>query len=97
MTARANDNRVGGIYGKSCRVRLDDWFGRFGASGPYAVAEWARNGLEQTWARPGAGAGQELDEKFSHAGLRRAARALGLPRFRHLNRSLIVPARRREG
>ena len=97
MTARAHDNRVGGICGKSCRVRLDDWFGRFGASGAFAVAECARNGLEQPWPRPGAGAGNELDEKFSDAGLRRAARALGLPRFRHLNRSLSVTARGREG
>jgi 2-polyprenyl-3-methyl-5-hydroxy-6-metoxy-1,4-benzoquinol methylase len=71
MTTLPNDNRVCGICGQPCRVRLDGLFdGRFGAPGSFAVAECSGCGLEQTWPRPGAEELKGLYERFYNAGIR---------------------------
>jgi SAM-dependent methyltransferase len=71
MTVLRDDNRVCGMCGQSCRVRLDGLFdGRFGAPGTFAVVECSGCGLEQTWPRPGAGELKALYERFYNAGIR---------------------------
>jgi len=117
MTALPNDNRLCGICGKSCRVRLDDLFdGRFGAP-PAPLPWWSVP--TAVWSRPGPGPGPVNSKSYtsssltpgsnrraptgaSGTGLTLTARALVLPWFRHLKRSLtgdclIVTARDQEG